>query len=65
MAEFTKTDGESAVYRVDSYDGVNPINVPAKVKSEFAAEHDIAYAKCRAQIVDYGGNQYVIVGECK
>lgn len=61
--QFEKLDGESGVYRIGDVHPTHVTSVPAKVKSQFAEEHDVEYKNCRAQMVRYYGERYVIVGE--
>lgn len=60
---FEKLDGKSGVYSIGEVHPTHVTSVPAKVKSQFAEERDVEYKKCRAQMVQYHSERYVIVGE--
>jgi len=64
MTEFERLDNDSAVYRLDAFDGPTPINAPARVKSHHAEKNNVNYENLRATVEEVDSILYVVVGEC-
>jgi hypothetical protein len=62
---FEEVDGESAVYRPDGFGVTDVIHLPIKARSKFADEYGVPFEDCRAQLVDYHDERYVLVGEIR